>query len=173
MNYDELSQELAVMDPTELAFGAGFLGVLLTLVVVGGIVWYFLSSLGFFKMYKKAGEAGWKAFIPLLTDYVRFKISWNKKSFWIYLICLLVFHFLGNSETLLVMLLGLVGGIACIVLSVKVDIRIAKSFGKSTGWGVALFFFPFIVSLILGFGKAAYIGNTTITADAAVIAAEE
>lgn len=28
--------------------------------------------------------------------------------------------------------------------------------------GIMLFFFPFIISLILGYGKAEYIGNTAI-----------
>lgn len=173
MNIDELSQTLSTMDPTELALGVGFVGILMILMLVGGIVWYFLSALGYFKMYKKAGEAGWKAFIPLLTDYVKFKIAWTKKFFWIYLVCLLVFYCLNTSETLLVLLLSLACGITCIVFGFKNDIRMAKSFGKSTGWGVALFFFPFIVSLILGFGKATYIGNTTVAAANAVIAAEE
>lgn len=170
MEINELSQELAAMDPAELALGAGFVGILMTLFAVGSIVWYFLSAIGYFKMYKKAGEAGWKAFIPFVTDFVRFKIAWSAKTFWIYLAGLVVFHLFGSSETLLVQLLALACGITAIVLSVKLDIRLAKAFGKSTGWGVALFFFPFIVSLILGFGKAAYIGNTTVDA---VIAAEE
>ena len=38
----------------------------------------------------------------------------------------------------------------------------AKSFGKTTGFGVLLFFFTFIVSLILGFGKAQYVGNASV-----------
>ena len=48
------------------------------------------------------------------------------------------------------------------MLEIKLCIRNAKSFGKGAGCGVLMFFFPFIVTLILGFGKAEYIGNTTI-----------
>ena len=52
--------------------------------------------------------------------------------------------------------------IICLVLAVKLNNRVAKSFGKNKGWGVLLLFFPFPVSLILGYGKAEYIGNTTV-----------
>ena len=165
MNFNELSQELAVMDPAELALGAGFIGILMTLFAVGSIVWYFLSAIGYFKMYKKAGDAGWKAFIPCVNSYVKFKFAWNTKTFWIFLVCLVVFYAFGKSESILLSLPALAAGIAYIVMSFKLDLRVAKSFGKSTGWGVALFFFPFIVSLILGFGKAEYIGNTTVAAE--------
>ena len=162
MNLNQLSQELAGMDPTELALGAGFIGIIVTLLAVGGIVWYFLSAIGYYKMYQKAGEAGWKAFIPYYRSYIRFKFAWNTKCFWIFFISTVIFQLFSESENLLLSLLGLAGGILFLVVSMKLDIRVAKSFGKSTGWGVLLFFFPFIVSLILGFGKAEYIGNTTV-----------
>ena len=67
---------------------------------------------------------------------------------------------------LLLIGIAIVCAIIFFVLGMKLDIRVAKSFGKSTGWGVLLFFFPFIMSLILGFGKAKYIGNTTAAKDA-------
>ena len=35
----------------------------------------------------------------------------------------------------------------------------ALAFGKGKGWAAMLFFFPFIVTLILGFGSAEYLGN--------------
>ena len=68
---------------------------------------------------------------------------------------------LSSSEEIVPLLICQVAAIVAVTIGIKLDIRIAKSFGKSTGWGVLLFFFSFIVSLILGFGKAEYIGNTT------------
>ena len=68
---------------------------------------------------------------------------------------------LSSSEEIVPLLICLVAAIVAVTIGIKLDIRIAKSFGKSTGWGVLLFFFSFIVSLILGFGKSEYIGNTT------------
>lgn len=173
MNLNEFSQELAAMDPTELALGAGLIGILLTLFAVGYIIWFFVSAIGYYKMFQKANESGWKAFIPYYRDYICFKFAWAAKSFWIFLIGLLLFQLFSGHEALLPKIIGVVAGIVFIVMNVKLNIRVAKSFGKSTVWGVLLFFFPFIVSLILGFGKAAYIGNTTVDTFVDEIAAEE
>lgn len=171
MSNEELAQELALMDPAELALGAGVAGAIAAMLLIFGVAWYFVSAIGYYKMYVKAGEAGWKAFIPYYRTFVRFKFAWNTNKFWIFLVTLLVIEFYSNFEAaisgmaavpaLLLNLLVIVCAIVCIVMGVKLDIRVAKSFGKSTGWGVLLFFFPFIISLILGFGKATYIGNTT------------
>ena len=74
---------------------------------------------------------------------------------------MILMQFLPNTEELLMILLNVAVIIVYFVLGIKLDIRVAKSFGKTTAWGVLLFFFPFVVSLILGYGKAEYVGNTT------------
>lgn len=178
MTSNEFTQALEGMDPTELALGAGMFGIIATLILVGRILWFFVAAIGYYKMFQKAGYAGWKAFIPYYNDYIRYKFAWNTKLFWVFLVCAALIYFLPGSDYLLTGLLTLACAILSLVLVIKLDIRIAKSFGKTKGWGVLLFFFPFIVSFILGFGKAEYIGNTTIkaaeTVDAvAVEAAEE
>lgn len=151
---NEFSQALSGMDPGELALGAGLLGAMATLIGVFGIVWFFVSALGYFKMFQKAGQRAWMAFIPLLRDYVRFKMSWNMKAFVIYIACFAVGQILEATGNPLLTLAALVFMIVALVHMVKLDIRLARSFGKGTGWGVLLLFFPFVVSLILGFGKA-------------------
>lgn len=162
MTMEEFTQGLESMDPTELMLGAGVIGIILTLMLVGSIVWFFISAIGYRKMFLKAGEAGWKAFIPYYNNYICFKFAWNTKMFWPFLIALLLVQCLPASGNLPLQLVSLVGTVVFFVFGIKMDIRVAKSFGKTSGWGVLLFFFPFIVSLILGFGKAEYIGNTTI-----------
>lgn len=161
MPMEELAQGLETMDPTELALGAAFAGIVTTLITVCRILWYFISAIGYRKMYLKAGEAGWKAFIPCYKDFIRFKLAWKPKLFWISLVCSLLIYFLPGSDYLLTGLLTYVCIIISLVLEVKLDLRTAKSFGKGKGCGVLLFFFPFIMSLVLGYGKAEYIGNTT------------
>ena len=158
---NELTQGLGAMDPAELALGAGFLGMLLMLVIIGSVFWFFISAIGYRKMFIKAGESGWKAFIPYYKNFICFKLAWNINLFWPFLVSLLMVQFLPDTEELLMILLNIVAIIVNFVLGIKLDIRVAKSFGKTTGWGVLLFFFPFIVSLILGYGKAEYLGNTT------------
>ena len=161
MSMEEFVQGLSSMDPMELALGAGVLGAFAVLAALGSIIWYFVSAMGYRKMFMKAGEAGWKAFIPYYKNYICFRFAWNTKIFWAFLATMLVLEFMPGELGIVVDLIKLVCGIVCIVLGIKLDIRVAKSFGKTTGWGVLLFFFPFIVSLILGYGNAEYLGNTT------------
>ena len=162
MSMEEFLQGLSSMDPMELALGAGVLGAFAVLAAFGSILWYFASAMGCRKMFLKAGEAGWKAFIPYYKNFIFFRMAWSTKIFWAFLVTMLVMEFVPGEQGIVVDLIKLVCAIVCIVLGMKLDIRVAKSFGKTTGWGVLLFFFPFVVSLILGYGKAEYIGNTTV-----------
>ena len=164
MTFEELSQALSGMDPLEAALGGGFIVIILVLMGILALAWYFISAIGYCKMFKKAGEAGWKAFIPYYSTFIRFKISWNTKTFWLFLVCLLVAQWFSGSDAIVLSLLATVLGIVMIILGLKLDFRMAKAYGKSKGWGLLLFFFPFIASLILGFGKAAYVGNQTAAA---------
>lgn len=160
---DEISQELAAMDPTELALGAGLIGVIMSFFTIIRIAWFFISAIGFYKMNIKAGESGWSAFIPVYRTYIRFKYAWNTKIFWVYLaatVCLYLF----DVDNFVLSLFVLASMLVIAVLSFMLDLRVVKSFGKSTIWGVLMFVVPFIISLILGFGNAAYIGNTTTAA---------
>ena len=77
----ELNAGLSGMDPAEVALGAGLVGVIGTLMAVGAVVWFFVSALGYFKMFQKAGQRSWFAFIPLLREFAIFKMSWNLKTF--------------------------------------------------------------------------------------------
>ena len=162
MSMEEFVQSLSGMDPVELALGAGVLGVFAVLAVMAQILWFFISAIGYRKMFLKAGEAGWKAFIPYYKHFVCFRFAWNTKIFWPFLLSLLLIQYMPDSEGLLMTLITIACIVVFVVLGIKLSVRVAASFGKSTGWGVLLFFFPFVVSLILGFGKAEYIGNTTV-----------
>ena len=165
MDFAAFSEALSGMDPTMVALGAGLAGALVVLMGVGALAWFVVSSLGYYKMFRKAGQRGWMAFIPLLRDYVRYKMSWNVKAFVIYLVSVIAVELLGESETILLGLIGAAGAVSALVMEAKACVRIAKSFGKSKGWGALLFFFPYVVTLILGFGKAEYIGNTTVASE--------
>lgn len=159
MDLSEMNSALSGMDPAEVALGAGLMGVIGTLLVIAGIAWFFISAIGYFKMFQKAGQRSWFAFIPLLRDFALFKMSWTVKSFVITTVLLVVFQVSSNSEALLPSLLAAVTGIAWLVMQVKLLLRVAKSFGKGKIWAVLLLFVPFIATLILGFGSAEYLGN--------------
>ena len=141
---------IEMMTPEAMA-GAGFLGF--------GFVYLIakvLAAIGSWKVFKKCGEAGWKAFIPFYNKYIRFNLYWDKKFFWIYLVMALVSYGLGSNATGVMALVALAAGIGMIITTVKVEMKCARCFGKGTGMGILLIVMPWLANIILGFGKAEY-----------------
>jgi len=96
-----------------------------------------LMFAGMWKVFVKAGEPGWAAIVPIYNAVILLKIS-GKPIWWI------------------VMLF-----IPCvsIVFLLLIALELAKSFGKDAGYGIGLFFLPFIFYPLLGFGNAQYQGT--------------
>lgn len=118
-----------------------------------------LNIIGLFKIFQKMGMPGWKGIIPIYNMYGLYNVLWEKKYFWVYLVaqlCLGVFK--SDGSNLLISLVTLVMSVLTIVLGMKLYIKLAKAFGKGTGFGVLTFFFAPICLAILGFGSAEYEG---------------
>ena len=105
-----------------------------------------IAIVAYWKIFTKAGEAGWKSLIPIYNIVVLFKI-------------------IGLNPWLV--LLYLAGVIPCVGVFVLLGLQIvtclklAKAFGRSTGFAVGLIFLQFIFTLILAFGSAEYVGPQT------------
>ena len=91
---------------------------------------------GWWKMFEKAGEAGWKAIIPIYNLIILLKIA-GRPVWWI-----------------LLLLIPCVG----VVIMIIMYSDLSKSFGKGAGFTVGLVFLQPIFVLILGFGDAKYLG---------------
>ena len=156
MMTNELITAVEAMDPEIL--GGAVLGIfaIFAISVIITVIRYLLQAIGYSKMYHKAGEAPWKAFIPVYNTYNNYKISWNGKMFFLSAALYILLSVLGGAEALAVQLAAAAAGIALIVVTVKQNVKMAKLFGKGTGTGIALMFFPGITSLILGLGKAEF-----------------
>lgn len=109
-----------------------------------GAMWFIWMILmvvmivAYWKVFVKAGEAGWKCLIPFYNYYVLFQIA-GRNGLWF----LLLFVPIANI-------------IAIVVLSLD----LARSFGKSPVFGiVGLLLFPYIGYLMLGFDKSTYVGT--------------
>ena len=105
---------------------------LLIIGVVLGVLWIF----GCWKIFSKAGEAGWASIIPFYNQYILSKITF------------------GNGWLFLLLLIPVVNAIFMIVLMYK----LAKVFGHGIGYTLGLIFLPFIFLLIIAFGKSEYQG---------------
>ena len=109
---------------------------------MSGIVWLIYLAIviaviaGWWMIFTKAGEAGWKSIIPIWNYLVILKIV-GREWWWI-----------------LLMLIPIVNFIVLIVVSID----LAKSFGRGTGFGIGLAFLAPIFAMILGFGSDTYKG---------------
>jgi hypothetical protein len=118
-------------NPLGAVVGVFFLTVMFALVVT--------LIAGMWKTFTKAGQPGWGVLIPIYNAYLMTQIA-GKPAWWIIL-----------------MFIPLVN----IVISAILTIGIATSFGKGGGFGIGLFFLPFIFYPVLGFGDATYKGAST------------
>lgn len=107
------------------------------------IAFYVLLIIAQWKIFTKAGEAGWKSLIPIYNMVILFKIS--GLSPWLLLLCLLAW-------------IPVVGSLIVLGLAIVSMVKLGKAFGRSTGFIIGLILLPSIFELILGFGSAQYVG---------------
>jgi hypothetical protein len=118
------------------------LGVLADNGIFGGVfwliwvVWVVLVIAGYWKIFTKAGEAGWKSIIPIWDILILLKIV-GRPWWWIILL-----------------LIPCVGFVVAILLMLD----LAKSFGKGAGFAIGLILLHPIFGIILGFGDSRYQG---------------
>ncbi|HWT55828.1 MAG TPA: DUF5684 domain-containing protein [Candidatus Microsaccharimonas sp.] len=120
------------------------MGALLAIYGVVLLIAIPLIIIPLWKIYKKAGKPGWAAIIPVYSTWVLFEITGFPA--WWSLLTLVPFVNLFPA-----------------VVSIMAVVRLAKLFGKSTGFGVLAIFFPWICYPILGYGSAQFNGGTSTT----------
>lgn len=114
----------------------------------GGMIVYMIimlavavfSIVAMWKVFKKAGKEGWAALIPIYNLVVLFQISGidPKKLFWF--------------------LLPFIGQTIVMVYLIMAYIKLAKAFGKSSGFAAGLIFLNVVFMGILAFDDSTYSG---------------
>ena len=74
---------------------AGILGLVMSLMTVW-VGWYVLTLVARWRIFDKAGIAGWKSLIPIYSDYCTYKIAWKTSFFWAMLVLGGVAGFIAN-----------------------------------------------------------------------------
>lgn len=136
---------------------AGALAIYATICLIV----YIILVIANWKIFTKAGEAGWKSIIPFLNTYVVYKISWNTMMFWITIgasVAGSLFATLAGENGGFLSVLGLIFTLAATVLSIMCIHKLSKSFGHGIGFTLGLIFLCPIFTLILGLGSSEYIG---------------
>jgi signal peptidase I len=105
-------------DPPYLLFFVIFIIFLASLAIV------ILMTIVYWKLFKKAGEKGWKALIPIYGEWIKYKITLNNPDF--------------------LFVLSLIPGIGLIPI-IYVNYKFAYRFSRDGGIGVLYCLFPLIV----------------------------
>ncbi|MDD3184472.1 MAG: DUF5684 domain-containing protein [Anaerostipes sp.] len=134
------------------------LGISLGIVFIAIFVVWVLEVIAGWKIFQKAGEPGWKSIIPIYSSYISYKIAWNGMMFWITLAIGIVYNLLIKGEPGFMTIAAGAIMIVNIILYCMYNGKMAKAFGKGTGFAVGLVFLNPIFKLILGFGNARYEG---------------
>lgn len=140
-----------------------------SMMVLGGMylfiafAWWILQIIANWRIFTKAGEAGWKSIIPVYSDYVSYKIAWQTKFFWLSMVLGIVASCVeefANPNGDNVLLLVIVAAIRIVVgiIGILYSVKLAKAFGRGIGFAVGLIFLSPIFMLILGFGDNRYYG---------------
>ena len=123
------------MESYDAAYAAAASGVSAVYVILSLAI-SVLTLVAMWKLFVKAGRAGWKCLIPFYNTYCLYDIAW------------------GNGWLFLLMFVPCVN----VVVGIMMLFKLAKAFGQGTGFGFCLLFLNTIFILILGFGSAEYVG---------------
>ncbi len=147
----------------------GLIGIS-SLILLGGIylivafIWWLLQIAANWRIFTKAGEAGWKSIIPVYSDYISYRIAWQPSYFWLTLILGIVASGVSavatsgdGTNTTILLVVSLIRLIMAII-SIMYSFKLAKAFGRGTGFALGLIFLQPIFLLILGFGNDSYYG---------------
>ena len=119
---------------------AGLFGTFFVLSMLIAFAAAVIGILSTWKIFTKAHEEGWKSIIPVYNFYTLFEIV-GLKGWYAFLIFI---PFIGAA------ILG--------VFSIIAYIKLARSFGKDTGFAIGLILLPIVFMPLLAFGTDEYIG---------------
>lgn len=123
---DGFAAMFAVLGSFIATFGIIILALIIFLVVAK------------WKMFVKAGKPGWASIIPIYSTIVTLEIIGYK---WYY-----IFFYLLSG-------IPLVGQAALIIFTISVNIKLAKSFGQKTAFGIGLWLVNPIFTAIIAFSN--------------------
>ena len=137
------------MSPDSQSAFATFFLVFFGIIAIFAII----QIIAYWKLFKKANEAGWKAIIPIYNIIVLYKIIGITP--WI-IVGLFIISLVGGFvaspvvESICILIYG--------VITIYQSYMLSKSFGKGIGYTLGLIFLSPIFTLMLAFGSAKYVG---------------
>ena len=128
-----------------LANGPGMIllvyGITLLIIFAISLVAYVFEAICYMKLFKKAYEEPWKAWIPFLNQYVICKLVFGNG--WLFLLTFLTF-------------IPYIGSLAVGVFLIYRYWKLAEVYGKGIGTFFGLWFLPIVFLPYLAFGDSEY-----------------
>ena len=139
--YDSLMTTFADQS-SDIALMAGLvtMSVFMALLAIMVTILVF-TIIANWKIFTKAGEAGWKSLIPIYSSVILYRIAGISP--WLILLYFLVW-------------VPVIGPLISLGLTIYLMINLANAFGKSTGFAVGLILLNTIFIMILAFGNSEY-----------------
>lgn len=135
MSYDYYDYSTTYADNSSDVAGAfaglAALGVAFWIICMAFVL---VQIVAMWKLFKKAGRPGWASIIPVYNYIVLIQVA--------------------EAPMWYLALVFLVAPVGLLMTYIKV----AEKFGKSAGFGILIWFFPFVGLPILAFGKSQYLG---------------
>ena len=123
-----ISRSPWIMDP--------FVQRVFAVLFIAGIVFWILSLVCGWRLFTKAGEAGWKILVPVYGAVCRYRIIYGKGRY--FLFCLLPF--------------------AGFVFSAYSAYKEARAYGRGKGFSAAHIFFRPVTAVVMAFDRVEYLG---------------
>lgn len=160
MASDSLFIAEAVTAPTDAGAIAFLASVGATTILFMTVLWFILQVIADWKIFQKAGEAGWKSIIPILNVITEYGLSWNAFMGVIYMVCSIASYILSNNQTEMSprMIIAGIAAFIVLVLHIIQSLKLSRAFGHRIGFAVLLILLGPIGRIILGFGDSRYIG---------------
>lgn len=143
--------------------GGLLVGAGLAVVAILMLIWYILRIVGYWKVFTKAGEAGWKSIIPIYNVFVQYKFTWNTKFFWLLIVLEVIGNLIGGNGEGILYVISIILLLAGAIIYIMQLNNLSKAFGHGVGFTIGLIFLEPIFTMILGFGSSEYKGNPTTT----------
>ena len=134
------------------------IGIFLLIIVL----FYVLYVIGLIKMFRKMGEPGWKAIIPIYNEYTVYKRVWSTGMFCISLgitVVAAVINAMSQAGAISTVLavIYLIFSLLSLVFYIISKYKLSKAFDGGIGMALVLIILPSIGTIILGFSGFRYI----------------
>ncbi len=127
----------------------GFFIYFILLIILGlGIITFFIICK--WKMFVKAGKPGWASIVPIYNTIILFEIIGYK---WYY-----IFVFLIGG-------LPIVGQVALMIFCISYNIKLARCFGKTEGFGIGLCYLAVVFEAIIAFDDTIIYNGPVVNGD--------